>query len=137
MGGASSSGSFLVNAQKRRDQLNKVRAGLLDRPGLPPKSKATPPPQAPAMGKRSPQQKSLQQQQTPAPAKAEQKPQEKSKQLAKGEEAPVTGALNLPDEVREEMLAEAEPFLREQRLKQRVSLHRTIGRARRFIGGGF
>ncbi len=59
MGGASSSGSFLTNSTKRRDGLNKTRQQLLDRPGLPPKSRSTPPPAVPAGDKKSPKQKAL------------------------------------------------------------------------------
>ena len=139
MGGASSSGSVLANSAKRRDQLNKARAGLLDRPGLPPRSTSRPPAQAPAGDKKSPQEKSLEDKRRPVEAPAAgpstDTPAQESRRIEKARLKP--SPLGLDEQTRSEMKAQVEPFLIEQRKKQRSRLHKTIGRARRFFGGGF
>ncbi len=137
MGGASSSGSVLANAAKRRDQLNAARRGLLDRPGLPPKSKAQAPAQVPAPAQ-SAKQKALEDRepvQAPAAGPSTANPAEESRRIENNRLEP--SPLNLDEATRSEMKEMVEPFLEEQRRKQRVRLHKVIGRARRFFGGGF
>ncbi len=133
MGGASSSGSFLANSVKRREQLNKTRQALLDQPGIPRRG-GPPPPTAPAQGRKSPQQQATTQR--------------------RGEEAPVTrgeegqiapsptrqekpaDALNLDPETRQELLEMIEPFILQAKKEKKAKLHRRIGRSRKFWGGG-
>ncbi len=128
------SGSFLVNAAKRRDQLNKARAGLLDRPGLPPKSRSQPPPATPAQDKKSPQQKALAKER-PAAGTQTSTPAQESRRIEENRLEP--SPLGLDEPTRSEMKEMVEPFLQDQRNKQRVRLHKVMGRARRFFGGGF
>ena len=59
--------SFLANAAQRRQSLNKVRAQLLDRPGIARRG-GPPPPTAPAQDRTSPQQRSLAQSQEEQPS---------------------------------------------------------------------
>ncbi len=127
-------GSFLANAATRRDRLNKARAGLLDRPGLPPKSRSRPPARPPAADKKSPQQKSLAQAR-PAAGSQTSTPAQESRRIEKNRLEP--SPLGLDEQTRSEMKERVEPFLQDQRNKQRVRLHKVMGRARRFFGGGF
>ena len=140
MGGASSSGSFLNNATARRASLNKTRKTLLDRPGLPPRSKSQPPPAVPAGDKKSNRQNAIE------------KTQERQNQpgnVLKDEARKKTGAgnaeekrinksvLNIDPEVKAEMMEQAKTFLNHVRRVKRAQLHKTVGRARKFWGGGF
>ena len=124
------SGSFIANSVKRRETLAKTRSALLDQGGLP--SRPTPPPVVPAQDKTSPQQKALrrpqpqaaprQQGTAPAPSEA-------------GTEAP--NPLGLDEETKAEFMAVIQPVLDQERQRQRAKLHKVVGRARRFFGGGF
>ena len=125
-------GSHLANMQARREQLLKVRAGLLDRPGLPPRSKSTPPPAVPAANKKSPQQKSLSKS-TSTPTAA---PSDQPTEGIPPDEQAQTPIVEVDPETRRDMLEQAELFLQHVRRVKRARLHRTLGRARKFMGGG-
>ena len=140
MGGASSSGSFLANSAKRRDQLNKARGALLDRPGLPPRSKATPPPAVPAGDKKDAKSNAIE--------KARER-QDQPGNVLQDERRAKTGAgdnaegrinravLEVDPETKAEMMEQASQFLKHVRRVKRAQLHKTVGRARKFWGGGF
>lgn len=130
MGGSSMSNSFLANSVKRREQLNKVREGLLDRPGTARRG-GPPPPTAPAQDRKSPQQKALRPKSKPAP-----KAQPKGAASAPEEERAPLPELNIDGETRRELLDQVGTFLRQAKLEKRARLHEKIGRTRRFFGGG-
>jgi len=143
MGGASSSGSFLANATKRRDQLNKTRGALLDRPGIPPRRDAQPPATAPAMDKSSARQQALEQesnrQNTPDSAgSAKEDARRKKTGAGSRTEAQVNKAiLEIDPSTRAEMLKQSTQFISHIRRQKRARLHQNNqGRARLFWGGG-
>lgn len=131
MGGASSSSSVLANAVARKEKLARVRGALLDQPGIPRRG-GPPPPVVPAQGKKSPQQKTLSRTEststaTPATQPAEGIPPDEQAQ---------TPIVEVDPETRRDMLEQAELFLQHVRRVKRAKLHRTLGRARKFMGGG-
>ncbi len=127
-------GSFLANASNRRRALNRVRTALLDRPGIP-RQGGPPPPTAPAQDRTSPQEQALAENPVEAPPRSESEEEGRITPAPTREEMPVN-VLGLDDEMRQELLDQIEPFLTEVRMEKKAQLHRTIGRARRFFGGG-
>lgn len=140
MGGASSSGSFLTNSTKRRDQLNKTRQALLDRPGLPPRSQSTPPPAVPAGDKKDAKRNALDKvlERQDQPGNVLQDKRRAKTGTGDNAEGRINRAvLNIDPEMRQEMLEQASQFLKHVRRVKRAQLHKTVGRARKFWGGGF
>ena len=122
-------GSTLANAAARRQQLNKIRSGLMDRPGIARRG-GPPPPTAPAQDRTSPREDAL-----AATAARHPTPDEPSEPLPPQEgdqPAPIT----FDQETRDELLAQIEPFIVQMKMDKRAKLHRKIGRARKFLGGG-
>ena len=121
-------GSFIANSVKRRESLQKSRKALLDGPGI--TRGPTPPPVVPAGNKKSPRQKALKAQPQESPQATQPIQRDKLQQ-------PQSSPLGLDEETREEFLAEIRPMLAKVKNQRRAKLHTTIGRARRYFGGGF
>ncbi len=140
MGGASSSGSFLTNTTKRRDSLNKTRQQLLDRPGLPPKSKSTPPPAVPAGDKKDAKRNALEkvQEREDQPGNVLKDDRRAKTGVGDNAEGRIDRAvIGLDEETKADMMEQATQFLKHVRRVKRAQLHKTVGRARKFWGGGF
>jgi hypothetical protein len=120
--------SFLANAANRKRGLAKVRESLLDRPGIA-RTGGPPPPTAPAQNRTSPQERAVAQtREAPTPGGRPEAPT-----------PPVVGqanALGLDDETRQELMAQITPFIEQVRKEKRAKMHRTLGRSRKFFGGG-
>lgn len=130
--------SYLANAQLRRRQLSSIRQQLLDQPGVPAQPAA--PATAPAQDRTSPQEESL--------ANRPQIPTRMEEEQA-GTPVPPEGVTPAPsaeagqppvslfdEQTRQEILAQAKPFLKELQREKIAQLHRRVGRARRFFGSG-
>lgn len=125
-------GSFLANSVQRRQTLNKVRSGLLDRPGIA-RTGGPPPPTVPAQDRKSPQEKSLEGERA-TPLKGG---QEEGQPLEVGvPPEQVVNPLGLDAETQQDLMSRIEPFLDRMKLEKRAKLHRRIGRTRNFFGGG-
>lgn len=126
------SGSPLANNVARKRQLASVRTALLDGPGTKRRG-GPPPPTAPDQSRTSPQeetQAAIQSQasaETPASGEQPAQPQQQDVNQTPGLFDP---------ETRARLLVQAEPFLAQMKMKKMAQLHRRIGRARRFWGGG-
>lgn len=123
--------SFLEAAARRKKGLAQVRSNLLDRPGVA-RTGGPPPPTAPAQDRTSPQQQAV------AQTRAAPQPAARSQQAAT---APVEGqrpvsTLNLDPQTRQELLGQIQPFLDQMQKERRARLHPTLGRSRKFFGGG-
>lgn len=122
--------SYLANAANRRRGLNRVRQALLDQPGTQ-RAPASPPPAIPAQ-RPNPQQQAVEQiaaAPVPRPAPApEGQPQPPG--------TPPQNVLGLDEETRARLMEQITPVLLEIQKQKRAALHRRVGRARRFFGGG-
>lgn len=127
--------SFLANMTQRRRQLNRTREALFDRPGIQ-RQGGPPPARVPAV-RPNPQQQSLDVavEDQAAVIRATQ-PEIPGESPAEEPQTGPAGGSAIPPEMREEMLAKIDDFLTEQALQRRAALHRKIGKARRFFGGG-
>ncbi len=125
-------GSVLANAAARRATLNKVRSGLLDRPGIA-RQGGPPPPTAPAQDRESPQEKSLEGARA-TPLKGVQEEGQPPESGVPPEQ--VINPLGLDEEAQQELMSRIEPFLEQMKKEKRAKLHRRIGRTRKFFGGG-
>ncbi|KKN84468.1 hypothetical protein LCGC14_0289300 [marine sediment metagenome] len=130
MGGASSSSSFLANSLKRKAELTKVRGALLDQPGIPRRG-GPPPPVSPAQDKTSPQQKAL-----AGKPEAGAAPTDQPIEGVPSEEQAKTPAIDVDPETRQEMLGQIDMFLKHVKQVKRAKLHQSLGRSRKFWGGG-
>lgn len=129
----SGSSSFLANMKARKRGLAQVREGLLDRPGIARRG-GPPPPTAPAQNRTSPQEQAIRQ------GRTEQQSQQ-ARIESKPAEAPATAnqaiqGVGLDEGTKEELLTQIRPFLQQARAERRARLHTTLGRTRRFFGGG-
>ena len=128
----SASGSPLANNVARKTALAKVRTALLDGPGIK-REGGPPPPTAPAQDRTSPQERTQEaiRQQAPAEtATGSEIPEQPQPQDVN----PKPGLFD--DETRKRLMENAQPFLTDMKMKKMATLHRRIGRSRRFWGGG-
>ncbi len=125
------SGSVVANAAARKRQLANVRKNLLDRPGTVRRG-GPPPPTAPAQDRTSPREQAMARSQELRPIAAEEGQQRPAQPQDADQKAP-----GLFDEAtRARLLEQAQPFLAEMKMEKMAQLHKKIGRARRFWGGG-
>ena len=124
------SGSPLANNVARKRQLANVRTALLDGPGTKRRG-GPPPPTAPAQDRTTGQEITVQN----PPGPDEIAAGEGVAASESTEEPGQTPGLFDPD-TRARLLEQAQPFLTQMKLEKMAQLHKKIGRARRFWGGG-
>jgi hypothetical protein len=125
--------SFIANMVKQKRASNETRRllGLGER-GVPQPQRG-PPPVAPAQPKAQ-KKAATTQKEEPKRAAAEQ--QEEQPTAPAGGATPQANVLGLSEEQRQQLLVKILPFLERVKAEKRAKLHRKIGRARRFFGGG-
>ena len=125
-------GSTLGHAAARRKQLNNIRSGLMDRPGIARRG-GPPPPTAPAQDRTSPREDALAATNVRHPTPEVDEEKAPPTQPQEGDQPP---PITFDEETRNELLTQIEPFIVQMKLDKRAKLHRRIGRARKFFGGG-
>ena len=126
------SGSPLANNVARKRTLANVRTALLDGPGTKRRG-GPPPPTAPAQDRTTGQEITVAN--PPGPEEIANREGAAAAEAGPPDEQSQTPGLFDPD-TRARLLEQAQPFLTQMKMEKMAQLHKKIGRARRFWGGG-